>query len=246
MDVRPFDDASKGLFTARDLRFTKRINPFVSTIGGHSVVPFNGLEHSQPDIRYITLLRDPVCRYVSQYQHWIEKKKIELTPEEFMAKEEFWNLQTRKIAGSVDLELAKSILQDRFAAVGVVERFNEFLLLLQRSSGLEKFDIRYRVLNTAASKKKTQCLLERHTDEVVLRNEVDAELYRFVQDYLLPEQIARYGDEFGTDLQVFAEHNAAGPKMMRRYLDYLMRKLYVEPVTGGLRTLFGKPYKGSY
>ena len=127
MDVRPFSIESSGLFTTEDFRAALKVNPFLNAIGGHSVVPYNGLEAACPDIRYITLLRDPVRRYISQYRHWVEKKHLNISIQEFLEHEELWNFQTRKVAGTDDFVTARRCLEDKFATVGIVENFDEVL-----------------------------------------------------------------------------------------------------------------------
>ena len=101
---------------------------------------------------YVTLLRDPVERVVSLYHHLL-REEAELLDgvslHEFVTElrlREVDNDQTRRIAGveppfgAVDeavLELAKRNLAERFAFVGVTERFDESLLALKRRLGWE-------------------------------------------------------------------------------------------------------------
>jgi hypothetical protein len=246
MDVRPFSTGSSGLFTVEDYRTALKVNPLLNAIGGHSVVPYNGLEAASPDIRYITLLRDPVQRYVSQYRHWVEKKHLNISIQEFLEHEEIWNFQTRKLAGTNDLETAKRCLEGKFATVGIVENFDEFLVLFQGSFGNLVSDIRYTVQNTASDRSATEDLLLKWGDDIRKRNELDIALYDFVQQSLLPRQRDQYGSDFMPNLQAFKQTNCNGPMMTKRYIDYLYRKLYIEPATGLLRLSGGLPYKGSY
>ena len=246
MDVRPFRKESKNLFTVQDMQLAKKVNPFIRAIGGHAVVPYNNLDKTAEEFRYITLLRNPIERYISQYRHWVEKKHYDTTIEQFMERRELWNFQTKKIAGTEDLEAAKHCLREKFLTVGVVEDFDEFLVLFKQAVGDKCFDMRYVIQNTAAKKSPITDIKERWFGEIQKRNELDIALYDFVVNELIPEQRKRYGRSFDADLNNFKQLNEDGPKMMKRYLDYILRKFYIEPVTGLIRMLHGKPYKGSY
>lgn len=246
MDVRPFNKESFGLFTEADIKVAKNLNPFLRAIGGHSVVPYNGLEKAAGGIEYITILRDPVKRYVSQYRHWVEKKNYNISIEQFMENRELWNFQTKKLVGDEDLAAAKRCLREKFIAVGVVEDFDEFLMLLQFAVTDRNLDIRYTVKNTAKDRSIMSDIEKRWGAEIRERNEVDIAVYDFVINELIPEQKSRYTGSFDADLERFSRVNKKGPEMARRYVDYIVRKSYIEPVTGFIRLINGKPYRGSY
>jgi hypothetical protein len=246
-DVRPFFKESGGLFTDKDMAVMRQLMPGLRCLGGHSVVPYNNLLRSEPDAHLITIMRDPVKRYLSQYQHWVEKKKLDISFEDFLAREELWNLQTRKYAGEPSLEKAKKILRKRFLLVGCVEAYDEFLVMLQHKLSFMQFDASYRQQNLAHSKGRVDQTEERYRDQIEERNLLDIQLYQFVREELFPQYIEEYGAAFDSDVQVFQQHNLQfEPPMARRYVDYLVRKLYVEPVTGLVRKINGKPYEGSY
>ncbi len=247
LDVRPFSDSSNGLFTTADLKTSLKINPFLSAMAGHSLVAYTNLEEQTPDIQYVTLLRDPVKRYISQYRHWVEKKKINISIEEFLEKREFWNFQTKKISGEADLSVAKNILKNKFLLVGTVESFDGFLILLKNKLQDMNFDPRYRQQNLA----KKKVAPESFTPEILAKikeiNAIDVELYNYVTGQLYPGYISEYSEKFSTDLAHFKVLNTrTSPAMFRRYIDYAFRKIYCEPVTNLVRKLNGKSAKGSY
>jgi hypothetical protein len=116
-----------------------------------------GVHHfaRQPD--YVTVLREPLERTLSQYCHWARDKNchwsresdVHLSLGEYLAVEDprTDNLQTRMLAGPEAealpfgrcdrdvFEVAKRNLTENIAVVGVTERFDETLLLLQRRFG---------------------------------------------------------------------------------------------------------------
>ena len=78
--VAPLRKEHLGVFNWADLRMLLRVNPFLNAIAGHSIFPYSDLKRYVPDVRYVTILRDPVKRYISHYQYWVEvlKKKNHL------------------------------------------------------------------------------------------------------------------------------------------------------------------------
>lgn len=110
--------------------------------GLHAVLPRNAT--------YITVLRDPVERVISDYYfarrfkaHQHHRAARELTLEEFFLQKHEHNLQSRILAGQNSRELfpsaydasvlatAKDHLAGQFAVVGLTERFDETLALLK-------------------------------------------------------------------------------------------------------------------
>lgn len=143
---------------------------------------------------YITLLRNPVDRLVSAYYYSLRHPewpfhelivKQHLSLHEFAASEaaaELHNAQTRMLSGSdepvstVDtLDIAKANLRQRFAFVGLTERFDESVLLCRKLLGLSggfylKKNINRRRLPLNQIPSRTVALIEE-------RNSLDLELY---------------------------------------------------------------------
>jgi len=247
MDVRPFFKQSMGFFTSRDLNIVHKMLPSLRCISGHAVTPFSGLENSCFEVEYITIMRDPVKRYLSQYQHWVEKKKLDYDFEEFLELDELKNFQTKKYVGTDDLEKAKDILKEKFKLVGYVEAYDQFLVLLDSAFSDIEFDASYRRQNPAHNKISVKELKEKYIDRIEDNNKVDIALYEFVKNELFPSYIKEYGQSFNDDVEKFkASNEAFEPPRLRRWLDYLFRKVYVIPVSGLIRLFNGKPYLGSY
>ncbi|MEN8133138.1 MAG: hypothetical protein ABFS45_23760, partial [Pseudomonadota bacterium] len=237
MDVRSLTKGGGGSLTARDLTIYCRINPFVSCIGGHAVRPCSNLHEVVPEISYITLLRDPVERYLSQYRYWVEKLNKEITFDRFLDHRPAWNFQVSKIAGTGKLEYAKKLLDDRFLMVGTVERFDEFLVLLKGRLRPFDFDSTYRKKNIAKSEGMWAGeLLDKYGMQIMERNELDSELYRYVTDVMLPMEIDAYGDEFAADVKHQRQANRiSAAAEAKSHTDYVFRKIYCQPITGLVR-----------
>ncbi|HET8692446.1 MAG TPA: hypothetical protein VFM30_09985, partial [Steroidobacteraceae bacterium] len=91
-DVRPLAPASRGRFGATDFRIYRRLNPALRAISGHAVLPGLELGGGAGEIRYVTLLRDPARRYVSQFLYFV---RIGLRPDDFdrfLDEREFMNV----------------------------------------------------------------------------------------------------------------------------------------------------------
>ncbi|HSF18516.1 MAG TPA: hypothetical protein VLK65_23510 [Vicinamibacteria bacterium] len=247
LDVRPFDKASRRVFRPSDLRLSLRVLPGLSCIAGHSVKPFAGLEEVVPDIRYLTILRNPAKRYVSQYQYWVERMGKKLTFEEFLRTPSVENFQTKKFSETGDIDEALEVLSERLFLVGLVEEFDRFLVLLRKKLLPLNFDPRYRRKNLSVDKEIPGHFLERFQDDIEERNVLDNRLYDFALRELFPRYVDEYGDRFELDVSEFRRTNSlASPPMGKRYADYAFRKLYLQPVTGVIRRSHGMPARGSY
>lgn len=256
LDVRPLRKREPaGVFTADDLRLVLRINPWLRAIGGHAVQPAPALcaAHGPRRLRFVTVLRNPVDRYLSQFRYWNRVMGKGWTFERFLDHEPSWDMQTRKLAGGKrDADAALACLRDRFALVGTVEALDEFLLCLAAAMP-GRFDPHYRRRNAGDDDRaEADRLLQRHGDAIVARNAADQVLYTAVTTGLLPRQRAAYPGDLDTDLARFRAAQASDAPVAEAartaalWTDGLLRKAWYEPVTGWLRRRHGLPARGSY
>lgn len=236
LDVRPLGHKEK-IFKAEDLVGYIKLAPWLRAIGGHSVVPWSNL-NAIANVRYVTLLRDPVKRYVSQYRYWNSHLGKSISMEEYLSKEGPRNIQVKKLAGEANLNRAMDNIDDKFACVGVVEHLDAFLRECQNSemdNGFKALRIERNVNKHAAI--SADNIVDQYEDEIRENNRLDLELY---------EKILKNIEE-----QLMSEGNASSsiPDIKRSpqlAFDYIFRKFYVEPVTGWLRTRSGLEKSGSY
>jgi hypothetical protein len=148
--------------------------------------------HLPPDTRYMVFLREPVDRVLSHYHRHIHKSEVDSVAidslEQGLASElpQLTNLMTRFLCSGSDLpseplhadalEEAKQNLRG-FAFIGIQERFDESLILLQRLLGLEQVTYVNRHVSTDRPEVEEISAVQR---ELILEhNRLDVELYEF-------------------------------------------------------------------
>jgi hypothetical protein len=128
---------TKNHFGGNDVRndltitqFQKILKYYPSGIGGHSIRPYLNLENQ---LKYkplkITFLRNPLERYMSQYNHELERGFVH-TFEGFLNKQYCSDFITKKIAGTSDFELASKYL-NKFDFIGDANQYNKSINCLQ-------------------------------------------------------------------------------------------------------------------
>jgi len=187
--------------------------------------------------RYITMLRDPVERVISSYYHvlrtpdnWLYRDvaKSGMTLEQYVKSEgpiahEARNMQTRMMAGTAwdcildeaSLKTAKENL-DKCAAVGVVERFDESLVLFKRRLGWT--GLRYLKMR-AGGRPRNSDISPSVLDAIRTHNELDIQLYQYAVQRLQMD-IAGEGRGFVVDLMRLRTANRiySGYSSLRRKL----------------------------
>jgi hypothetical protein len=207
-------DANAGFFKDPDLTMPDPVKralgrPDARAIVGHFW--FGIHRHVAHPWTYITLLRDPLERVASLYWHLRTHEEAKQTFDEFLEAppyREVDNDQTRRISGQEPplghctramLETAKDNLRRHFAMAGVVERFDESLVLLKRRLGWER-DVLYRPMNTTPDRPPASSLPARTRDGILRWNELDQELYDFAVR-LLDEMVSAQDPSFHDEVQ---------------------------------------------
>lgn len=138
---------------------------------------------------------------------------MEMTLEAFVESPPFKDVdngQTRRISGlppqvggcsRAMLKQAKENLRKDFAVVGLTERFEETLLLLNRAFSWSR-DVFYYPKNTNPGRTKINELPQRTTDAILERNEFDHDLYQFACE-LMDSAVSSCGADFQRELEEF-------------------------------------------
>ena len=158
-------------------------------------------EHVPRPSAYVTLLREPIKLILSQYHH-VRRHEGHLLHEEAAAYPdlasyvrsgislEMDNSQTRAFAGDTTtpfggctremLELAKANLDGSFAVVGLTERFDESLVLMQRAFAWDR--IRYVSVNIDPGRDRREAPSAEDLAFVKEQNALDLELYAWAAE----------------------------------------------------------------
>lgn len=174
----------------------------IKVIKGHFCFGYHQFFNSS--FSYFTLVRDPIKRVISDYnhiyripQHWLHHQVTcqNMTLEEYVisgTSKLSENGQTRFLSGmntEIDfgqcsrehLELAKNNLDQYFSVVGLTERFDESLLLLQKKFGWSDDCFLYEKKRVNKSKKSHLSLSQKQKKTIEKFNLLDIELYEYAK-----------------------------------------------------------------
>lgn len=233
-------------FTGRDLKTALRFNPFLRAIGGHSVVPHGDLVHGPVQLRFITQVRDPVSRAASQYRYWVNRLKLDPAQPAYLQHPASQNFQVKKIAGCEDLDLAKENISKHFLLAGTVDKFDEFLVLLAKKLGMPSALFTYRKQNVDANPQRLE-IPDSFYGQLRERNQLDQQLYDWIDTGLFAQYLAEYAGDFMADLEDFRNlQTIASRPIIKPLIDSIYRNSYLKPVSGLIRVRSGLPFSGSY
>ena len=194
----------------------------IKVLPGH--LPFGVHEYlPQPSV-YITLLRDPIDRVISNYcfvrsMPWnaVYKEANSKSLKEFLLSGSYLdntldNGQTRMLAGMPGitckygactteiLDIAKKNLSNSFSVVGLTERFDETLILLKRVFGWK--NLLYVKKNVTEKRLNKEDISSDTLEVIVKYNKLDIELYKYAEE-LFERAVNQYGLSFERDLKNF-------------------------------------------
>ncbi len=132
---------------------------------------------------------------------------------EWVKNEYTHNLQIKHIAGCDDVDLAIKILNEEMFFVGLVEFFDESLVMLRKKIRDKNLDINYEAKNVASNSYIKNKLLTNSTTRNILSeiNQVDDVLYRYVRKELYPRQKKEFGNKLELEVELFKSSNIIDP-----------------------------------
>jgi hypothetical protein len=129
----------------------------------------------------------------------------------------------------------------------MVEKFDEFLVLLKAILRRTDFSITYIKKNVAKPGTHADELADKYRADILDRNQLDLQLYDYVRATLYPTYLSR------TAISTAGIQNATTRveklnlvERTKSYIDYGFRKAYYEPIVGCLRKVNGRSYSGHY
>jgi Galactose-3-O-sulfotransferase len=192
---------------------------------GH--MPFGLHRYLERPARYMTVLRDPVERTISEYFFAVNRKIhrqhrqiSQLSLEEYVRTSPYNNAQTKMIAGQDDrfdflagrcgpemVALAKENLSRYFCFVGVTERFEESLALCKVLLG---WKVRhYATFRVTPRRPRTETLTKLDLQVIRDYNSFDVELYSYAVQ-LFDDMVIKYQDKIQTEIRAVQRARVAG------------------------------------
>lgn len=205
-DVEPWHAPySDPPFSTDDLRRLRRLYPRLASIAGHRVTGYEDLHEDGTTFEYFTFVRDPVKATASRFQYNVNyRKKKGLVFEDWIQNDWVRNYQTKRLAGTADLDAAIEIVRQKRIFVGLRERFDESMLLLKALRARD-LDISYRKVNVASDNSLAAQLIADAATRRMLEeaNDVDIKLYEFARKDLYPGYQKEYGPRLDEDLKEY-------------------------------------------
>jgi Galactose-3-O-sulfotransferase len=212
-DVEPWHGAwSDPPFSSEDLQRVRKLYPRLASIAGHRISGYVDLEEAGTDFRYLTFLREPVALCASRFQYQLDyRKKQDLVFEEWIEKDWVRDAQTQRIGGTTDANDAIAVIRRKEMFVGLTERFDESIVLLQALRAPD-LDIAYAPVNVAKSSDVAKQLLADATTRRMIEdaNRADLELYEHVVNESYPAQQRDYGSGLAGAVAAFREGTQRG------------------------------------
>lgn len=220
------------VYTVQDLRRIQRWHWNLRSIAGHAIAPYSDLA-LVPQLFLFTFLRDPVERCISDYLYsithwgrtWSWNEWLDQSPRAR-------NWQTYCLSQGQDAQRAIEIVENRVKFVGLVERFDESLLLLRQAHPCAEWDLFYRPQNIGRSNPlRDQLRADRRVwAELEEANQADRQLYRHACEILFPKQVAQYRGTLADDARALGRSRdgmrANCRRQLRRVANRLMRNVY--------------------
>lgn len=193
-----------------------------------NMFPFGIHRHLPQSAEYITMVRHPVDRVISEYffiirtpSHPAYNAVKDLCFYDYVTKgvlaSQVQNTQTRIIAGvggafklsSYEKHLTKRTLaiamkniQEHYLLVGLVERFDETMILLKRALGWRMWDIFYKKQNVGNNHPPENEIATCTINIIKRYNRLDLELYEYAKQ-LFENRISEQDSSFERELWMF-------------------------------------------
>jgi len=227
-------------FTAQDFRRLTHFYPRLRSIAGHKVRAYADLDEVCPAIQYFTLLREPLKRQASHFQFIKTRRRLDVDFVEWVNNNDWGaNWQTRALAGTDDVNEAIQFIQEKKILVGLVERFDESLLLVQRLLD-NNLNISYERKNIASDNTIANQLLQSPRTRQILieQNQADLALYEYVKRELFPAYRQAYGPQLAEDLANFQQARGRFNRL-NVYAARVYRNLVYKPAIHLYRRRYG-------
>ena len=192
-----------------DFPLNSKILEQIRSLSGHRLRYSDEIRLSFPDFKFVVFLRDPISRIISLFFHIQRFENPNLQFRKWVYENYdtplLSNSQTLFVAGEPDLSLAKAKIDNEYFFAGCLEQFDLSLLLFQKMHGSD-FDIRY-VRKNVAKRTKDEIINDSGNrdalDKLYQFNEIDIQLYDYVNEAVLLRYQQKYGKVTANDITGF-------------------------------------------
>jgi hypothetical protein len=222
-------------FNADDFRQLQKYCPFLKCVGGHSVALWSGIDEIRPT-RYFTFLRDPIRRGASHFQYHVQTDQPDLTWEQWCENTVHHNHQVKMLSAVGDVEDAIAAVRKKKVFTGLMECFDESLLVLRKVMAPD-LNISYVRRNTARGNSLAQQILDDPAKVADIRSMYADEfaLYEFVRDQWYPQYREQYGPGLEQDLEAFQAGRGYRLNRFNILLNRLYSRLVLAPASSSYR-----------
>ena len=232
--LRGVDEVDDGDFIAPvwgpdDLRRLRRHCPWLRAVGGHPLTLWSEL-HTLTPVRYVAFMREPLARGASHYQFHVATADEPLDWDDWCAWPEHHQHQVRYFDFGGDARRAIAAIEHHGVFVGLLERFEESLLLLRRLLAPE-LRLAYRRSNTARDNTLAREILADPARRDDLRRMYAQEfpLHAWVTEELWPRYEAAYGPGLADDAARLRADPARGFRVWPDRLARAQHRFWIDP-----------------
>ena len=230
------------LANEKDIRLAKWFHPGFKSLAGHCLRPYNDVGAFTSQLDMYVLFRDPVDRYISDFNNDRLQRSYTGSIEDWMQYDDKHDFQTRAIAGRPSLEDAIEILNDRVRLVGTLDDYDSFFqqLVHQFKGKLLGQIVKKNTSENLQSVNKTEQLPVKRSalssstlKKIESVNAMDSALIKYVRESLLPVQNMEYSKRECTYRDV------SSSMMNFRLKSYLVKRNFIYKPALGYRPLKG-------
>lgn len=182
ISATPRPGAAREIYQFENMKQDLDWFPKTECFSGHFIRPFINFHEFDNQIKWFTFLRSPAKRFISHFIHQqTNGRHPKMNINEWANRLDRANLQVKWIAGEMDLEAAKQILNEKFAFVGCVENFDTEVQRMLTELKIPKFSTRLKakkmVVRDPWLKQEVLDKYDHFKDTIEENNFLDQELY---------------------------------------------------------------------
>ncbi len=224
-------------YSPDDVRAVLNIAPGLRSLGGHHVALWSDVETVVPDVTYLLFLRDPVGRGASHFQYNHQTKDMtryfgtkHLTWDQWVKWEVHHNHQVKLLSKNVDAEDAIRLIESKRVFIGLMDRFDESLVLF-RGLFRPELNIAYVRQNTATDNAIANTVLgdRRKVDQIKEMYAKEFPVYDYVVNEVYPRYVKEYGAKLAEDVNQFKSFDRRKVSRTNMLMHRLNRKLVFGP-----------------